>query len=1034
MTCSSCGNPESPVLPQAQPASPMFRPCLSALLLVPAAQANLIITEINSNGSPADFWELTNFGESAVNLGGYKWDDDSASPLDPSALTIPPGTTIAPGESVVFAVGTTAAAFRSAWNIDASVQVIAGGPGLGSNDAIHLFNASNVAVTSLGYAAGGFTRSTGTGALGGHAGASAGGAANQSLIWDPNFGTVTRRYTFATGVNFDTYAANAPNDGIGSPGKVGSPAANTPPFFAGSDRTYWTEGKSLAFSAFRVQAADSDPGQSVTLTVIDKPAWLAINPAGAGLLSLSGTPGAGQVGDHTFTIRATDNAPGTPAATERTYTLTVFPASSSVILNEYNAVGGSDLLADAGTDSFFGAVAGNGGDWFELAVTGNGTAASTVDLRGWKIEISAAGAIRTLVLSQDAYWAAVPAGTILTFIEDDSARGGLDTGINRVSARNTTGYLWSNIWIHDPVFIDQAASDVMGGIDIDQNDTQFTVRDAAGVPVFGPAGEGIASEDTTSNGYPDTLIGVSSTEVLRLQADPVPAIDPLFGNYEDGTTSTFGGRNVWSSGTRIQSFAPYVAANTPPRFTSTPPRYLTGALNHAVTAVDPNGAAPTLSAPVLPSFLTFTPGAAGSGTLATNRALVPEDAGDHVVRIVATDSGGLVTPQAFVLTVLRPTSPVILNEYNAVAAANFLNGGDAGADDDGSPGAQDVHFGRVPGNGGEWFELVVTGDGGSGTVDLRGWRVEIGGGEAFSARSTLVLSDDAAWSAVPAGTILTFTRLNTVQGGLDTEIARRDRRATLGDTWTNVWIGDPEMIVYTDEAANGYALAGGEVGALGIDAADTRFRILDAQGRVAFGPAGEGVAPLSGVSSTEVFELRGQPLPGVSPLATAATGVEGYSDSNSSSTFGWPNTWGTGESQDFSPYVYEPGAFEQWAVAAGLSGDDAQPGADPDGDGRDNLTEYAFGGNPSVADGPAPAGALVPGESVEWVYERRSDDPTLVFAHESSEDLEEWTPVGGETVSSVPVEGRAGFSRVTVRFTRPEPVPEKWFLRAAAGF
>src|SRR5690606_34529914 len=101
--------------------------------------------------------------------------------------------------------------------------------------------------------------------------------------------------------------------------------------------------------------------------------------------------------------------------------------------------------------------------------------------------------------------------------------------------------------------------------------------------------------------------------------------------------------------------------------------------------------------------LTFTPGAAGSGTLATNRALVPEDAGDHVVRIVATDSGGLVTPQAFVLTVLRPTSPVILNEYNAVAAANFLNGGDAGADDDGSPGAQDVHFGRVPGNGGEWF-------------------------------------------------------------------------------------------------------------------------------------------------------------------------------------------------------------------------------------------------------------------------------------------------------------------------------------------
>src|SRR5690606_35959706 len=197
------------------------------------------------------------------------------------------------------------------------------------------------------------------------------------------------------------------------------------------------------------------------------------------------------------------------------------------------------------------------------------------------------------------------------------------------------------------------------------------------------------------------------------------------------------------------------------------------------------------------------------------------------VRIVATDSGGLVTPQAFVLTVLRPTSPVILNEYNAVAAANFLNGGDAGADDDGSPGAQDVHFGRVPGNGGEWFELVVTGDGGPGTVDLRGWKIQIGGGEQFTARSTLVLSDHAYWSSVPAGTILTFTRWNTAQGGLDTQIARRDRRSTHGDIWTNIWIGDPQMLDYTDEATNGYTMSDAEVGGLGIDSQNTRFRILD---------------------------------------------------------------------------------------------------------------------------------------------------------------------------------------------------------------
>src|SRR5690606_17275169 len=110
--------------------------------------------------------------------------------------------------------------------------------------------------------------------------------------------------------------------------------------------------KSLAFSTFRIQAADSDAGQSVTLSVVEKPSWLAINPAGTGLMALSGNPGAEHTGDHSFTIRATDNAPGNPASTDRSYTLTIFPATAPVILNEYNAVGSSDKLDDgAGSDS-----------------------------------------------------------------------------------------------------------------------------------------------------------------------------------------------------------------------------------------------------------------------------------------------------------------------------------------------------------------------------------------------------------------------------------------------------------------------------------------------------------------------------------------------------------------------------------------------------------------------------------------------------------------------------------------------------------
>ena len=46
---------------------------------------------------------------------------------------------------------------------------------------------------------------------------------------------------------------------------------------------------------------------------------------------------------------------------------------------------------------------------------------------------------------------------------------------------------------------------------------------------------------------------------------------------------------------------------------------------------------------------------------------------------------------------------LLLNEYNAVSGSKFLGGGAAGDTANGS----DATFGRVAGNGGDWFELVV---------------------------------------------------------------------------------------------------------------------------------------------------------------------------------------------------------------------------------------------------------------------------------------------------------------------------------------
>jgi hypothetical protein len=999
-------------------------------LCIATAQANLVITEINSNGAPADFWELTNFGASPVDLSGFVWIDDAQSPSNPAALKIPAGTTILPDESIVFVTSGTEGEFRSAWNLDPSVKIILGGPNLGQNDAIYLYNSLASQVASLRYAANGFIRSNGTNAVGGHAGASAGGTAVQSLIYDPNFGPVNRRYTFASGGNFDTYTANVPSGaGVGSPGKIGEAGMNSLPTFTNAPRTFWRASFPLTTSPFRVVAVDTDAGQSVTLSVVSKPAWLTISAEGPGRYRLSGTPPT--AGDFPFMIRATDNAP-IPGVTEQTFTLTAFPTSSPILLNEYNAVA-PDMFLRGGTasqdedgvspgprDSHFGRVLGNGGQWVEFVVVGNGTAGSTTDMRGWTIEIHGSNGPRAIKLSQDPYWSNVIAGTILTFTATNSANGGLDTGIHRASALHNLGYVWTNIWAMDPLMVSQADSNVAEDLGIDSNDSQFVVRDKDGVVIYGPAGEGVASSDPTNAA---ALLGVNSREVVRLQQNPGPGIDPLFGTYNDADSgSSFGAPNAWGNGPTVQSFSTYVRPNSPPRFTSSPVTHAFGGYSYTVTTADPNGNTVTLSAGGLPDFLTLTPGPAGTATLAANRPLTLADAGEHTIRLVANDGGSVAstTPQTFVLNVFHTAPSVILNEFNAVSESNFLNGGTGSSV---PPGAMDSHFGRVAGNGGRWFELVVVGDGGPSVVDMRGWAIEVGTstGGAFVTSNTLRLSQDPYWASVPAGTILTFIDRDTARGGLDTGINRRNRLTTEGDAWTNVWMGDPALLDYSDPATNGYAIGEGIVEGIQVDNNDTQFILRNAAGEAVFGPVGEGVT-LTGVSSTEVFELEDHPSPSISPLIAATPTRAGYDDGASGSTFGHPNRWQLGDggpevSQDFSPFTLPANPYATWAASFDLAGADAESAADPDGDGRSNITEYAFGGNPSKADGsPVPQQVARTADSVTWSYLRRGDDPAVSFIHQQSEDLAEWVNIPEDQVelATIPHPEFAGYQMVTV--------------------
>ena len=204
---------------------------------------------------------------------------------------------------------------------------------------------------------------------------------------------------------------------------------------------------------------------------------------------------------------------------------------------------------------------------------------------------------------------------------------------------------------------------------------------------------------------------------------------------------------------------------------------------------------------------------------------------------------------------------VILNEYNAVNGLNYLNGGTASQDSDGGF-ASDSYFGRVLGNGGDWFELVVITD----HLDMRQWSLEIWVAGVYD--ETLDLTNHALWSDLRSGTVI------TVAEDVPDDISYNPQA---GDWWINV-------------RANNYA--GGRYITntnFPVNNDDWQLTIKDADGNVVFGPAGEGVSPPSGVNSEETFRLEQHPGPSITPDSVH------YDDGKYLSTFGSPNRWGVTE-------------------------------------------------------------------------------------------------------------------------------------------
>ena len=797
-----------------------------------------------------------------------------------------------------------------------------------------------------------------------------------------------------------------------------------PPYLASRPGRFAREGQiTLATTDYRQNEDHSMTFEVRGKAGTAKPNWVTFT-AGGLYADIDLAPLSGDAGIYELELVLTDTM--TSVQTLEPYTVVVLPATSEVLVNEYNAVSSLNRLnggvipvpADGdGVDTFFGTVDGNGGDWLELVVVGNGSAGTT-DLRGLKIEIDdGAGAKfvadEIIVLSQDPYWAAVPNGTILTFTEKTTAEGGLDTWIHKVnrlgqaggSAEGNGAYAWSNIHYLDPVYIDQTVSTFGDGLGISSNNTQIRIsKPRSGTAgqfdvVAGPVGEGV-----------QPLAGVNNTEVLELEIDPTPFVSPYLPDvvtdtttfiYDDGNGSTFGSPNSFSGGTEYQNFSAFKTASSAPTFSNQPIKFAVEGVAYSWTATtaDAEGSSVTMAAVTKPSWLSLD-GKTLSGTPPQNSA------GFYDVELSATD-GASTTPLKFRLTVFNNDPSIILNEYNAVDNAGttltFLNGGTQALDSAGGT-ASDVHFGRVPGNGEDWVEFVVTGNGSAGTTDLRGYTIEIDEGASsgtFAAKVKIKLSTASFWAAVPNGTILTFTESKTAEGGMDTNLVAGDNSATTGQRWANVWVGDLALITYTDLATNGYSLTAGVVSGINIDDTETQFRVLNSAGYPVSGPAGEGIAPLNNISNTDVLELEGHPTASVLPTDrsddTVTPPKNGYDNSSKDSTFGAPNEWHLGSggvltTQDFTPYkaAVVTDGYALYLTSKGL----------PAGTGFDALVNgaqvglvYAFG---TASGSPANNGVMaVPtmsGNEMTYVFDRVID-PALTVKAFTSSNLVTWTEV-----------------------------------------
>ncbi len=216
----------------------------------PGTIGKLFISEVapwSSSNSPfgADWFEVTNTRATAVDITGWKMDDNSGSPA--AAVALNGITSIPAGKSVIFietaTPNTTIPLFISTWfGANPPAGLLIGsytGSGVGlstTTDAVNLYNNASLLQASVSFGA-----------------SPTGPYASFDNVAGLNNATITQ--LSAAGVNGAFAAANDGNE-IGSPGIISAPPAILPVTITTLKATQKTDGIQLDWSAYMEQNID----------------------------------------------------------------------------------------------------------------------------------------------------------------------------------------------------------------------------------------------------------------------------------------------------------------------------------------------------------------------------------------------------------------------------------------------------------------------------------------------------------------------------------------------------------------------------------------------------------------------------------------------------------------------------------------------------------------------------------------------------------------------------------------------------------